>query len=414
MAALAILRRDLLRFARNPVRTALLFSVPVAMAAIFSLVFGGGGDPSISLRVLLLDEDESLLSTLLTGAADRTGEGATLDVVPVGFEGYEMMERGEATALLHIPEGFTRDYLEGTPTTLRVVTNPAQRFLPLVVDEGVGLGGEVLSEISHAFRPELDQLRVLASGDEVPPDAAVAALSVGINRQMRSVQRWLLPPVINLESTTLRRDTGERAADLPILAFFLPGLATMGVLFLAQAATRDILRDREAGLVKHLLTAPLTPTDYLLGKCLSALVVTAAGFLILIVVGMAAGVVWGPLSTTVALVLATAVGSSGTLLLIVSLAGTERQADAVSTIVIMLWSLIGGAFVPLSQMPSFLEPVAGTSLVYWSVSGFNAAIQDGASVIGVLPNLLVLSATGVVFLMAGAILLRRRMARGGV
>jgi ABC-2 type transport system permease protein len=413
MAALAILRRDLLRFARNPVRTALLFSVPVVMAGIFALVFGGGGgNPSISIRVLLLDEDEGLLSAFLSGAANQSGDDASIDIVPVGPEGYEMMERGEATALLHIPENFTTDYIQGTSTTLRLVTNPAQQFLPMVVDEGVGLGGEVLSEVSHVFRPELDQLSTFVTQDGFPADAAVAALSVGINSQMRSVQKWLLPPVIELETSTVRSDADEAAKDLPILAFFLPGLATMGVLFLAQAATRDILRDREAGLLKHLLTAPLTPTDYLAGKCLSVLVVTTVGFLILIGVGVAAGVDWGPLPTTLALVLATSIGASGTLLLIMSLAGTERQADAISTIVIMLWSLLGGAFVPLSQMPSFLEPVAGATLVYWAVAGFNASIQQEATIAGVLVNLLVLSSVGIAFLAVGGALLRRRMARG--
>jgi ABC-type multidrug transport system permease subunit len=143
------------------------------------------------------------------------------------------------------------------------------------------------------------------------------------------------------------------------------------------------------------------------------LVVTTVGFLILIGVGVAAGVDWGPLPTTLALVLATSIGASGTLLLIMSLAGTERQADAISTIVIMLWSLLGGAFVPLSQMPSFLEPVAGATLVYWAVAGFNASIQQEATIAGVLVNLLVLSSVGIAFLAVGGALLRRRMARGG-
>ncbi len=68
----------------------------------------------------------------------------------------------------------------------------------------------------------------------------------------------------------------------------------MGILFLAQSATRDILRDREAGLLRHLLTAPVSPGDYLLGKCLSVLLVTAAGFALMTVVGSAMGVAWGP------------------------------------------------------------------------------------------------------------------------
>ena len=51
MAVLAILRRDLNRYRRNPVRTALLFSMPLVMAGIFAIVFGGGGVDQVSIEV---------------------------------------------------------------------------------------------------------------------------------------------------------------------------------------------------------------------------------------------------------------------------------------------------------------------------------------------------------------------------
>ena len=94
MRALSIVRRDLVRYARNPGRTALLFALPLVMAGIFTLVFGGGGVEDIKIRVLLFDEDDSLLSQFLAGAADSPEADGNLDVVPVGPEGYDMMERG--------------------------------------------------------------------------------------------------------------------------------------------------------------------------------------------------------------------------------------------------------------------------------------------------------------------------------
>ncbi len=140
MAALAIVRRDLIRYLRNPVRTAMLFAVPLMLSGIFALVFGGGGADQISIKVLLFDEDDSLLSKLLEGAGGSSEMDQQLDFIPVGEEGYEMMERGEASALIHLPKGFSSDYLAGRPTTIEVVKNPSERFLPRVVDEGVILG----------------------------------------------------------------------------------------------------------------------------------------------------------------------------------------------------------------------------------------------------------------------------------
>ena len=49
----------------------------------------------------------------------------------------------------------------------------------------------------------------------------------------------------------------------------------------------------KAALIRHLLTAPVSPADYIFGKCLSVLVVSMLGFFFLVVVGIAAGVDWG-------------------------------------------------------------------------------------------------------------------------
>jgi ABC-2 type transport system permease protein len=419
MAAFQILRRDLLRYLRNPGRTVLLFAIPLMMAAIFALVFGGGGDDSgITIRVLLWDEDDSLLGRLLRGAGDRPEAEGRLEVVPVGTEGLAMMGRGEASALVHLPEGFSRAVIDGRPTAIEVVKNPAQRFLPLVVEEGVVLGATVLSAGSRALRPELDVIASFLDADDAPEDAAVASLSASFNRRAKQFDLYVFPPVITLEAVDVGATQGEKSAVRPqgvgaVLSAFLPGFAILGVLFLAQSATRDMLHDRETGLVRQLLTAPMTPASYLLGKCLSVLVVSAAGLALLVAAGVAAGVLWGPPLAVAAVVVAAAVASSGTLLLLMSVVGSERQGDALSTIVIMSWCLLGGAFVPLSQMPAFLLPIAKTTLVYWATSAFSTLIAGGG-LAEVLPNLAVLAGGGALGIAIGAAVMGRRLARGAL
>jgi ABC-2 type transport system permease protein len=418
MAAIQILRRDLLRYVRNPGRTAMLFAIPLMMAAIFAVVFSGGGGGGITIRVLLWDEDDSLLGRLLQGAEDRPQSEGRLDIEPVGAEGLEMMDRGEASALVHLPEGFTRALIDGSPTTIEVVKNPSERFLPLVVEEGVVLGATVLSAGSRAFRPELDVVSSFLDASGAPEDAAVGSLSASVNRRMKQLDRYLFPPVIRLDAVDVGTDTEEQD-DGPtrmaaILSVFLPGFAIMGVFFLAQSATRDMLHDREAGLVRQLLTAPLTPADYLLGKCLSVLVVSTVGLALMVAAGIAAGVPWGDPVAVVALIVASAIGAGGTLLLIMSVVGSERQGDTLSTIVIMAWCLLGGAFVPLSQIPAFLHPIATATLVYWAVSGFSTLIADGGGIVEILPNLAVLAGFGGLFIATGAAVMARRLKRGAL
>jgi ABC-2 type transport system permease protein len=148
------------------------------------------------------------------------------------------------------------------------------------------------------------------------------------------------------------------------------------------------------------------------GKCLSVLVVSAIGLALMVAAGIAVGVSWGDPLAVVALVMASAIAASGTLLLIMSVVQTERQGDTLSTIVIMAWCMLGGAFVPLSQMPAFLRQLSSATLVYWSTSGFDTLIRQGGGLGAIVPNLAVLTATGALLIAIGASVMARRLARG--
>jgi ABC-2 type transport system permease protein len=191
-------------------------------------------------------------------------------------------------------------------------------------------------------------------------------------------------------------------------------MSILGILFMAQAASRDILLERETGLLRHLLTAPITVSQYLVGKCLSVFTVTGLGFVILVVVGLACGVSWGQPIAVVALVLASTLAAAGTMVLIMSAVGSQRQGDALTTIVVIVWSLLGGSFVPLDGIPSFLLPISKTTLNYWAVDAFTELIQRGGGLTDIASNLAVLTGFGLIFLTAGALLLRRRIVQGVV
>jgi ABC-2 type transport system permease protein len=414
MVQLHIVRRDLTRFLRNPVTTALMFALPLTMAGLFAVVFGGGGTgEDISIRVLVHDEDQSLLSQLIQGAGSSSEMDQNLELVPVGDEGYQMMEEGEASALVHIPEGFTGAFLGGEPVMLEVVKNPAQRFLPLLVEEGVSVGCVILSQASLVFGPELEQVKQMMDGEAFPADLAVASLSVGVNQKLQGIEQYVFPPIIGLETVTVGSEE-DKEAGISILSYFLPGLSILGILFMAQSASRDILLERESGLLRHLLTAPVSVGEYLVGKCLSVVVVAGLGFLILVTVGLVSGVNWGPAPAVVALVVATSLAAAGTMILIMSVVGSQRQGDAVTTIVVIVWSLLGGSFVPLDSIPSFLLPLSQTTPTYWAVDAFTELIQRGGGLADIASNLVILTTVGLSFLVVGALLLRRKIVRGVV
>jgi ABC-type uncharacterized transport system permease subunit len=58
-------------------------------------------------------------------------------------------------------------------------------------------------------------------------------------------------------------------------------------------------------------------------------------------------------------------------------AKTEKQADGVSTLVILLMCSIGGCWIPLMMMPEAVQLVARFTLPYWSLSGFQGTFWYG-------------------------------------
>ncbi len=94
-------RKDLRRMLRDPMALAMWVGIPVLVAVLLFLVFGRRGEAVPQGRLLVADEDGSLLSSLLAGAFGQGELGNMLMVEKVKpEEGRRRMNRGDASALL--------------------------------------------------------------------------------------------------------------------------------------------------------------------------------------------------------------------------------------------------------------------------------------------------------------------------
>ena len=135
-------RKDLSRHRRQPLEFLIWLGIPLMIGFLFTLLFSGGGDsPKPVAKVLVVDEDQSFVSGLLLRALSEENSKGFIDAEFVdATSGRARIDRGEATALLTIPEGFSDAVLKEEPLALLLVTNPAQRILPHIVEEGLRIG----------------------------------------------------------------------------------------------------------------------------------------------------------------------------------------------------------------------------------------------------------------------------------
>src|ERR1700689_768205 len=129
---LAAVTKDLRRMRRDPLALATSLGIPLVLVTLVTLVFSGG-QAAPQGRLLVADEDGTVLSQLLTGAFTRDPLSKMFVMETIGREeGRRRMDHGDASALLIIPKGFQDAFFQNQPVQLQLLTNPAQEILPKI------------------------------------------------------------------------------------------------------------------------------------------------------------------------------------------------------------------------------------------------------------------------------------------
>ena len=133
-------RKDLVRRLRDPAVLAIWLGIPLVLGTLITAVSSGGGSGRLRAKVLVVDQDGTFASELLTGVFQQGPAEGLFEARTVELEeGRALLDEGEASALLVIPAGFSEALFEEVPATLELVTNPAQRILPGLVEETLNL-----------------------------------------------------------------------------------------------------------------------------------------------------------------------------------------------------------------------------------------------------------------------------------
>jgi ABC-type multidrug transport system permease subunit len=400
-------RKDLARYFRDPAALLLWFGIPVAIALIIQLAFGGRSAKAPQAHLLVADQDSTIASRLLTGSFGQ-GELATMiRTEPVTeAEGRRRMEKGRASALLVIPKGFADSLLAEKPDTLRLVTNPAQTVLPGIVEESLSI---LVDATFYLQRLLGDQVRRVTAGRDTaagpPPDALVADVSVTVNRLARSLESRLFPPAIRLEV----KAPAKAGPDVNFGTLLYPSILFMSLLFMAQGLSGDVWDERTMGTLRRFVTTPRAVSTLLAGKLLAGVLLVATIALLANVVGillfgipvrtLPLSVLWCAFSGTVFVLL---------LLALQVLASSQQTAGLLTSMVIFPLMMIGGSFFPFEAMPEFLSRIGKRTPNGWALEQLKAILEERVEPAALLVAFLALTVAGAALFL----FVSRRLARG--
>jgi ABC-2 type transport system permease protein len=418
---LHIARTALIALRRDRGAFVLSFILPIAFFSIFAVIFGGQHNSTPKIKVILVDEDQSEASReLIKGLQSESSlvilakPAAKSTTAPADYTATTAeaaVKAGDAAVALIVPRGFGQnpiafgrdedqvsiELLNDASDTIapQMVTGLLQKAamtsMPAVMaEQGMKYAGKYVGGFTPQQRAVMESS--LASLRKREADGAITPSS-NANRGIVAV--------------TARAVIGENKRN-PMVSFYAAAIGVMFLLFTASGSAGALLDEAESGTLERVLSTRVTMTKLLAGKLVFN---TLLAFIQLIAMFL-----WGwavfqldffshvPGFTVMGLCTAFAVAAFG--MLLASICRTRAQLGALSTLVILIMSSVGGSMFPRFLMPEAMQKAGLLTINAWAIDGFTKVFWRDLPVEDLWPQVCVLLAIGAVLFV-----IARRVAR---
>lgn len=345
----ASVKKDLSRWMRDRAAMLIWLGLPFLIGGMITLMMSGGSSPTAKL--LIADEDDTLASGFVVGAFSQEQLGELFIVEQVtAEEGMARINDGEASGFLTIPEGFQDAFLNETPVTLMLKTNPAQSIVPGIIEDVTEVLLDAGFYAQRLLGPEIAQIRDAASGD-FPSDAFTAGISVGIKDKFEKIGTKLDPLALKLE--IVEPPPSEPEPDYALL--FLPGIILMAVLLAANSLAADYWVERDKGTLRRLVSASGALAGFVAGKAVAALIVMGAVTSVVLVIGFwYHDVAWGKFIPSLLWISVGGVALFAWFAAIQMMFPSSRAANIMTMVLLFPLMMAGGSFFPLAALPGWI------------------------------------------------------------
>jgi len=407
---LLILGTDVRRHLKSPWAILVFIAIPMVMTALIGIIFAPQAEENTlpPIPVVLVDQDKSLASRLLLGAFDADQMKKMFEVtVADEAEGRRRMEKGRASAVVIVPEKFTLDLLDAKTTALTVIKNPAEQFLPDIVEEFMNTIAVMLSGAVQAFAPEAKGIRAMLES----PVGAIAWDKLGpefgrAQKKVLAAQKTLGPLLVGIKAEkTKAAGAKPQFSQRDLFSIMLPGMAIMFLLFIVQILMRDIISERADGKLRRLMTTPLRPLELVAARLAGGWAMGLAVLLVMVAVGtLIFRAYWGNFWVFLLLGIAASFWTAAFFGLFSALVRNRNQAGALSAPIILVFSLFGGSMMNPEAMPRTFKAIGVVTPNHWFIEG---AAQARAGSFPLL-SLIVLVGTGIILAALAVPALRRK------
>jgi ABC-2 type transport system permease protein len=402
----------------------LAFVVPIAFFSVFAMIFGGSRSATRRVPVIVVDEDGSENSRRFAsglaaekGLAVETARVVPGRTAPLAYDresALAAVRSGQLSLALVIPKGFgaapiafgpetgTRPRLliyadTADPVAPQILTGLVQKVAMISMPEAVAWAGvQAMDRWGGGLTPEQrERLESSISLLRTPsPEGGTGS----------AAPRGQSPGLVDLEV----QDVLGQAKQNPTATLLAAGLGVMFLLFSAAGAGGALIEEAESGTLDRILATRVSMTPLLLGKLLY---LTSVAVLQLTVMFIWGEIFFGDELHRHALgfliiSIATGLACSSFGLVLAALSRSRMQLVALSNLIILVMSAIGGSMVPRYLLSESIQKLGLWTINAWAIDGFLKVFWRDEPVTHLWPQVLVLiSAT------LGLFLLARRLAQ---
>jgi len=408
---ISIMRTAMVSLRRDRGALALSFVLPVVFFSIFAVIFGGRRDTTPKVSVLVVDEDHSRASERLVQGLKHEGS-LVVKTRPAPVKGVEQPEYTAATAeaavkagtapvALIIPHGFGENPIsfgsaEANRPTIQLLEDSSDMVAPQVI-------AGFLQKVAITSMPDLMAEQGSKYFDQ---------FAGGLTREQRErVDESLRSLRQQQDSVATSSGSGSGGGGIigvtaravvgqnrDMVSFYAAAIGVMFLLFTASGAAGALLEEAESGTLDRVLSSRVTMSTLMLGKLTYNSLLAFSQLVLMFLWGWAVFKLdfWSHIPGFVVMGVSTAIAVAAFGLLLASICHTRAQLGALSTLVILVMSSIGGSMFPRFLMPESMQKAGLFTINAWAIDGFTKIFWRDEPVSHLWPQVLVLLGIAVV------------------
>ena len=196
------------------------------------------------------------------------------------------------------------------------------------------------------------------------------------------------------------------------MIFLIPGIAAMVLqLLVINITVMAVVRERELGTMEQLLVTPVRPLELMVGKMAPAVLLTAVDLAIIIVLG----VYWfqvpfqGSVKLFAWLSLIFIASGLGLGLLLSTIAKNQKQAQQMTSVLMLLTMLLSGLIYPRSTMPPIIRAFGNLIPATYFIRISRGIITKGVGLSFMWSDVLALAIYGAVTMLISTMIFKKRL-----